>query len=130
MKIFLVDDNKQFRDAMKVYLEQALKHKVVGEAGNGIEFLQRYEFKNDIILMDLNMPELDGYQALKKAFIRDTRIRAIAVTMFKDSAYLKKLIEMGFKGCVYKSEVFKKLPIALDEIVKGNLYFPEEINID
>jgi len=130
MNIFLVDDNKQFREAMKVYLNQALKHEVVGEAENGLEFLQRYEFNNDIILMDLNMPELDGYQALKKAFIRDTRIKAIAVTMFKDNAYLKKLIEMGFKGCVFKSEVFKKLPTALDEIIKGNLYFPSEINID
>ncbi len=130
MNIFLVDDNKQFRDAMKVYLNQALRHNIVGEAENGLEFLQRYEYKEDIILMDLNMPELDGYAAIKQAFIRDTRIKAIAVTMFKDSAYLKKLIEMGFKGCVYKSEVFKKLPIALNEVLNGNMYFPEEISLE
>jgi DNA-binding NarL/FixJ family response regulator len=130
MNIFLVDDNKQFRDAMKVYLNQALKHNIVGEAENGLEFLQRYEYKNDVILMDLNMPELDGYAAIKQAFIRDTRIKAIAVTMFKDHAYLKKLIEMGFKGCVFKTEVFKKLPVALNEVVKGNLYFPEEISLE
>ena len=130
MKIFIVDDNKQFRDAMKVYLNQALKHQIVGEAENGLEFLQRYVYKNDIVLMDLNMPEIDGYEALKKAFIRDTRIKAIAVTMFKDNAYLKKLIEMGFKGCVFKSEVFKRLPVALDEVEKGNMYFPDEINIE
>ncbi len=130
MNIFLVDDNKQFRDAMKVFLNQALRHNIIGEAENGLEFLQRYEYKDDIILMDLNMPELDGYTAIKQAFIRDTRIKAIAVTMFKDNAYLKKLIEMGFKGCVYKSEVFKKLPIALNEVLKGNLYFPEEISLE
>jgi DNA-binding NarL/FixJ family response regulator len=130
MNIFLVDDNKQFREAMKVYLDQALRHTIVGEAENGFEFLQRYEYKDDVILMDLNMPELDGYTAIKQAFIRDTRIRAIAVTMFKDTAYLKKLIEMGFKGCVFKSEVFKKLPIALNEVVNGNLYFPDEISVE
>lgn len=130
MNIFIVDDNKQFREAMKVYLDQALNHTIVGEAENGLDFLRMYQYKNDIVLMDLNMPELDGYQAIKKAFIKDIRIKAIAVTMYKDNAYLKKLIEMGFKGCVYKSDVFKKLPIALDEVKKGNLYFPDEINIE
>lgn len=130
MNIFLVDDNKQFRDAMKVYLSQALRHNIVGEAENGLEFLQHYEFNNDIVLMDLNMPELDGYAALKQAFIRDSRIKAIAVTMFKDNAYLKKLIEMGFKGCVFKSEVFKKLPSALNEVTMGNMFFPDEISLE
>lgn len=130
MNIFIVDDNKQFRQAMKVYLSQALNHQIIGEAEDGLQFLQQYHYNDDVVLMDLNMPELDGYQAVKKAFQNDVRIRAIAVTMFKDNAYLKKLIEMGFKGCVFKSDVYKKLPHALDEVTKGNLYFPEDINLE
>ena len=96
MKIFIVDDNKQFRDAMKVYLNQALKHQIVGEAENGLEFLQRYVYKNDIVLMDLNMPEIDGYEALKKAFIRDTRIAFNKQLLSSKSPDFKKKLKSFF----------------------------------
>lgn len=130
MNIFIVDDNKQFRDAMKIYLNQVLRHTIVGEAENGLEFLEKYQYSNDIILMDLNMPKLDGYLAIQKAINTDARIKALAITMYKDNAYLIKLIAMGFKGCVMKSEIFKKLPEAIFEVNKGNLYFPEDINLE
>ena len=129
MNIFIVDNNHKFREAMRIYLDWALHHKIVGEADSGLNFLENYKYNNDIVLMDLNMSVLDGYCAIKNAFNRDTRIKAIAVTMFRDQTYLKKLIDMGFKGCVFKSEVFKKLPKVLDEVNKGNMYFPENINI-
>ncbi|MDF1547225.1 MAG: response regulator transcription factor [Bacteroidales bacterium] len=130
MNIFIVDDNQQFREAIKIYIKQILNHNIVGEAENGLDFLQHYQYSNDIVLMDLNMPELDGYHAVQKAINGDLRIKAIAVTMFKDNAYLLKLIAMGFKGCVFKSEIFKKLPAAIHEVSKGNLYFPEDINLE
>lgn len=129
MKVFIVDDSKMFRKAIRIFLEEQEGHTVIGEAEDGQVFLDTYNNDADIILMDLNMPNVDGYQAVKQALQDNRYLKAIAITMFEDIAYLKKLIEMGFKGCVFKSQVYNLLPKALEDVNNGKYFFPSELQL-
>jgi DNA-binding NarL/FixJ family response regulator len=130
MRIIIVDDNKLFRDAIKLYLVNELNIDVVGEATNGKEFLALINNAFvDIVLMDIQMPELDGIAATKKWCLRNPGTKVIAVTMFTDKAYLLQLIEAGFKGCIFKTNFFAEIATAIAAIQKGGLYFASNIKV-
>jgi DNA-binding NarL/FixJ family response regulator len=78
--------------------------------------------------MDISMPGIDGYTVTKMINWNNVHLKVIAVTMFTNKAYLEKLIGAGFKGCVFKSDVFKELPVAIEEVSKGQYYWPVNIN--
>ena len=131
-KIIIVDDNEKFRKALKFYLEEALKHEVIGEAKDAQNFfdLDTLIFDADIILMDLFMPEVTGFELVKKikAYLFEP-IKFIAVTMFSEKAYLKELIEVGFNGCVFKNNIYEEISIAMDKVYKDEYYFPEDMKL-
>ncbi len=130
MKIIIVDDNQFFRENLKYFLEKKLQHEVIGEASCGIDFLDRPDLhRADIILMDIELGDISGIQAAQRCMMTRTKSRFIAVTMHTEKVFLKELIEAGFKGCVYKSEVFNFLDLAMHEVFEGRLYFPENIEI-
>lgn len=129
MKIIIVDDNNEFREHTEFFITHKLKHQVVGSFSSGIEFVKRYaEYNPDIVLMDISMPDLDGYEVTKMLNWQDENLKIIAVTMFTDLAYLHKLIEVGFKGCVFKSSIFNELADAIDVVEKGHYYWPESMS--
>lgn len=125
MKIIIVDDNKAFREALKYYLQKN-HYKVIGEANNGAEFLNLNNIHQaDIVLMDIQMPELSGIKAAKRILWDMNYLKIIAITMHRNKAYLTELIEAGFKGCVFKTDVHTDLAKAISCVMKGELFFPE-----
>jgi len=129
MNIVLIDDNKEFLENLEYFVVHKLGHCVIGSYTNGLEFIETIPYNNpDIVLMDISMPETDGYLLTKMINWKDSQIKVIAITMFTNKAYLEKLIGVGFKGCVFKSDVFKDLPVAIEQISKGDYYWPEDIN--
>lgn len=130
MKIIIVDDSKAFREGLKYFLQKDQQYEVTWEANNGIEFLKlKNMHQADIILMDIQMPELNGIKATKKALWDTNYLKIIAITMFEDKAYLSELIGAGFKGCVIKSRIFEDLHAALDTVSQGKLFFPVNLKI-
>lgn len=129
MKIILVDDNKEFLENLEYFLVQKLGHSVVASYTDAMEFFQQlHNYKPDIVIMDISMPGTDGYTVTKMVNWNNVHIKILALTMFTNKAYLQKLIEAGFKGCVFKSNVFSDLPEAIEEIHKGLYYWPADIN--
>lgn len=129
MKIILVDDNQQFRDNLKMYLEEHLKHTVVGEAVDGDSFLKIQSTLSDIILMDINMPGLGGLDATKKGTWQNKNLKIIAVSQYNDTVDLQQLIGVGFKGFVSKTNLFRDLDKAIKTVSAGGYFFPEELKI-
>ena len=130
MKFIVVDDNKTFRDGIIYYLENVLNDEVISIAENGIEFLSLNTIHEaDIILMDVEMPELNGIETAKKALWDNCYLKIIALTSYTEKAYLAELIQAGFKACVFKSEVYDNLERTVKQVLDNKICFPKNIKI-
>lgn len=128
LKIILVDDSIQFRSVLKKLLESQFHCKVIAEASNGEEFLELPELgQADIVIMDLVMPKMDGYNAMKRINWMFPFVKILALTMQSEPAYLRILIEKGFKGCLSKYNIYENLAEALIHVMDNKLYFPHEL---
>ncbi len=124
MQIIIVDDNAKFRASLRELLTKRFKYEVIGEAESGKEFLTlENNWTPDIILMDLSMPNVNGFEATKKYFWHYPNSKIIAVTASLEIAFLDKLIEAGFKGCVYKDNIFSEIHPAVNAVMSGKLWF-------
>ncbi|KAB2867464.1 MAG: response regulator transcription factor [Bacteroidales bacterium] len=132
MKIIIVDDNEEFRSTLKFFIEQKLKNTVIAEANSGEEFLTmdlRVVKDADVILMDIIMKNISGIEATMAMNWNHYGLKIIAVTMHVEKVFLTQIIEAGFKGCVFKSDIFKELETALNEVNAGRLYLNPDIKI-
>jgi DNA-binding NarL/FixJ family response regulator len=130
MKVIVADDNPTFLEGLRYYLQKDKKYQIIASVSNGKELINLpNKHEADMILLDINMPELDGIQTAKNLMWHYPYLKIIAITMYQDKAYLRELIEAGFKGCVFKTELFDQLPKALETIAEGSIYFSENISI-
>jgi DNA-binding NarL/FixJ family response regulator len=130
LNFIIVDDNDIFRSGIKFYLEKMLSHNVIQEFGNGEDFLKSTNYnKADIILMDIEMPKINGIQAAKNILWEFPELKIIAITNYQEKAYLNTLIKAGFKGCVFKNNIYDDLEIAIKSVMRNQMFFPENIKI-
>jgi two-component system, NarL family, invasion response regulator UvrY len=130
MDIIIVDDNPGFREDLKFFIEQKLNHKVIAEAESGEQFLEKYRnLYADIVLMDITMKMIDGFETTKKLLVYNPFMKVLAITMYIEKVYLVKLLESGFRGCIFKNELFTSLDQAIKEVCSGSLFFPESIEL-
>lgn len=128
MKIYIVDSSEQYREAIKIYLTQVLGHKVAGEAEDGLQFLKNYRYNNDIVLIDVDVPVINGVDAIKRALEKDRRIKAIAVGLDFDKLSLNIIEKVGFVAYVPKSKIIRNLPVVLSKVESGEFSFTEKEN--
>lgn len=128
IKIFIVDDHDMFRDGIKLLLSSNDHFEVIAEAKNGKEFVEMIpNYKPDIVLMDIAMPEMDGIEATRKAREKFPDLKVLALTMFGDEKYYYQMIQTGIKGFVLKSSGISELQKAINEVTKGGSFFSNEL---
>lgn len=128
ISIILVDDHQMFRDGLKFAISQIDDLEVIGEASNGVEFLNQLEELNpDVILMDIGMPKMDGVEATEKAVTLKPSINIIALSMFGDVEYYQKMVAAGAKGFLMKEASVDELEAGIREVVNGGTYFSQEL---
>lgn len=128
MKLIIVDDNSEFRDNLRFFLEHKLNHIVIAEAASGEEFLGFNETiirEADIILMDIMMKKLSGVETTKRITWVHFNLKIIAVTMHIEKVFLDQIIEAGFKGFVLKTNIFNTLEKTLNDVLYGKLHIDE-----
>jgi|SRR5665647_497120 len=126
--IILVDDHLVFRKGLKSVLNDEKIARVIGEASNGLEFIELLTFlKPDLVIMDIDMPQMNGIEATQKAMELIPDIKIIAFTMFGENEYYYKMINLGIKGFILKSSGINELEKAIYGIMKGENYFSNEI---
>ena len=129
MKIMLVDD-KSFRLALRHLLEKNKKYEIICEAENGSQAVDLINsYVPEIVLMDIEMPIMDGLKAAKLMLWENSKIKFIAITMYKDKAYLDEIMSAGFRACIFKSEVFDKIYKVIDIVSNNNYLFPKNMKI-
>jgi DNA-binding NarL/FixJ family response regulator len=126
--IIIVDDHKIFRDGLIMLLNNFDFVSVVGQASNGEEFLELIdEVVPDIVLMDINMPKMNGIEATKQAIKKYPEIKIIALTSFADDEYIEQMISAGVEGYMLKRSDIEDFEKAIKKVAKGGSYFSSEI---
>jgi two-component system cell cycle sensor histidine kinase/response regulator CckA len=119
-QIIIADDHPIIRKGIKKILEEDPDLKVVGEAGDGQEVLELLEkARPDLILLDIQMPRMDGLEAAQEIKARYPQVKLLVITMHKQSAYLRQAQEIGVDGFVVKDDVDRVLLAAVDAIRSG-----------
>ncbi|MGE4288283.1 MAG: response regulator [Salinivirgaceae bacterium] len=127
ISLALVDDHTIFRSGLKLILSNEAQCEVVIEADNGQDFLdQLNNYQPDVVLLDISMPILDGYQTTLKAIKAFPDLKIIVLSMLNEDNYYYKMIEAGAKGFVLKNSDVDELKRAIDEVARGNNYFTQD----
>jgi DNA-binding NarL/FixJ family response regulator len=79
--------------------------------------------------MNIEVPILGGIMATKLALQKFSHLKVIGITGYYNNTYLVELIGAGFKACIFKQNIFDMLDIAIKEVYKGGLYYPDNIQI-
>jgi DNA-binding NarL/FixJ family response regulator len=128
VNIFLVDDHRLFREGLKLLLKNLEEVNEVWEAENGQEFLNRLTEKQpDLVLMDIEMPVMNGIDATLQALVLYPELKIIALSMFGDEEYFQRMIDAGACGFLMKNSDFSEVRRAVTNVLQGNNYFAEEI---
>jgi len=126
--LMIVDDHSLFRDGLKLLLKNFFPEVVISEASDGQQFLNILNgFRPDIILIDINMPVMDGIEATKKAVATYPELKIIALSMFGDEAYYYKMIDAGVKGFLLKNSEINEVNDAIEAVLSGDNYFSKEL---
>lgn len=123
LRIFLADDHAVLRKGLYFLINSQTDMEVVGEAGDGQEACQRArELQPDVVVMDLSMPNMDGYQATAALKQTCPQIKILVLTVFEDSDSLHLLLKSGASGYVLKSMVAEELTQAIRRVAAGGVY--------
>lgn len=126
--LIIVDDHLIFRQGLTSLINLENIATVIGEASNGIEFLSLLtHLKPDLVLMDIDMPHMNGMEATRKAIELIPDLKIIAFTMFADEEYYYKMIELGVKGFILKSSGIQELEKAVHDVMMGESHFSNEL---
>lgn len=128
IKIVLVDDHKIFRDGFRLLLQSFPYVEIIGEASNGKEFLHLLTIHlPDIVFMDINMPQIDGVEASRRALEKFPDIKIIALTTFLDEDYFEQMLMAGVEAYMLKNSELDEFEKAIIKVHSGGNYFSDEI---
>jgi DNA-binding NarL/FixJ family response regulator len=128
INVFLVDDHKLFREGLKLLLGNIDFIEEVYEAASGKEFLDRIKDVDcDIVLMDIEMPEINGIETTKLAMEVQPDLNIIALSMYGEEMYYYKMIDAGAKGFLLKDSSVEIVQEAIETVCDGSSYFSEEL---
>jgi DNA-binding NarL/FixJ family response regulator len=128
IKIMIVDDHDLFREGVKYILLRVPEFQIVGDASNGIEYLEKLQTtKPDIVLMDIDMPRMNGFEAIEKSLELYPTLKIITLSMHGDQGHYLRMIELGVKGFVLKDSGCNQLKEAIIEVFNERNYFSQEL---
>ncbi len=128
VKVILADDHSMIREGLKQLLEIDGNFQVVGEAADGIECLNLLKkVKADVLLLDINMPKMNGLQVLEKLNKGQTEVKVLMLTVHSEVDYLIKAIDIGIDGYLLKDSGSAELKKAILAIYNGEKYIQPEL---
>jgi len=126
IKILLADDHRIVIDGLKLILGNRETFEVVGEVGNGQEVLDFLENQRvDIVVLDINMPVMDGITCAKRIKSLYKQVKVIVLTMYAQKSFLEEIIQIGIDGCLLKNNTGKELADAIDRVHAGKSYYDQ-----
>jgi len=128
IKLLLADDHKIVRDGIVSLLQNEEDLEIIGEAENGeIAIKQVEKLQPDLVIMDINMPVMDGIKSTAIINEKFPRTKILALTMTNEQEHIKNMIEAGAGGYILKNSGKTELLNAIKTIIGGGNYFSQEV---
>jgi two-component system, NarL family, response regulator DegU len=128
IKIVIADDHRMVREGLKQLLELDGDIIVIGEAGDGISCLNIIQELNpDVVLLDINMPQMNGLQVLQKLKENKCKSRILILTIHNEIEYLVKAVDIGVDGYILKDSECDVLRKAIFAVKSGESYIQSEL---
>lgn len=127
--IAIVDDHAMFRKGLTALISLFPSHEVVLEAANGRELIDKLDPKQlpHIVLMDINMPEMDGYASTEWLHNNYPEVRVLALSTMDAETSIIKMIKSGAKGYILKDADTEELQLGFDEVMTRGYFYNETV---
>ncbi|MGB9611021.1 MAG: response regulator [Bryobacteraceae bacterium] len=123
IRILLADDHSMVRQGFRRILEAQADFEIVGEASDGREAIALAEqLRPDIVVMDVAMPGLNGIEATRRIVESSPRTRVLALSMHRDSVYVREILRAGARGYLLKDAFDADLVAAVRAVARGEGY--------
>ncbi|QQS49758.1 MAG: response regulator transcription factor [Bacteroidota bacterium] len=128
IQVALVDDHQLFRNGINFIISDSDDIEIAFEASNGQEFLKYLDnYQPDLVLMDINMPIIDGVEATRRAIEKFPNLKVLVLSMFGEVDYYNTMIDLGVKGFILKDIDNEELLEAIRKVYRGGNYFSQEL---
>lgn len=123
IRVMIADDHSLIREGLRQLLEFDGSIKVVGEAANGVECLENLEkYDPEVLLLDINMPEMNGIEVLKKMKESQSAVKVLILTVHNELEYLMNAVDIGVEGYIMKDSESAELKKAIRAVRDGENY--------
>ncbi|MGZ3920350.1 MAG: response regulator transcription factor [Bacteroidia bacterium] len=131
VKILLVEDHEIVRQGIKALLQGEPAMEVVAEAGNGAEALEQIKnYQPDVILMDMNMPVMNGLECTQKIRLVFPKVKILILSMHDHESYLINMLDAGANGYILKNTSKEELVFAIRKIANDGMYMGPEFTMN
>lgn len=131
IKIIIADDHQLVAEGLKSIIEQNDQFKVIALANNGADLLQKLQIVTpDIIMMDIDMPVLNGIEATQQVRKLYPEIKIIILSLHEEKGLVKKMTDMGASGFIIKNSDKDELSIAINRVFQGGIYFSSALTMN
>ena len=128
IRIAIADDYELFRKGMVMLLERYKKFNVIIEAKNGAELLKKMEKRAvDVVVLDYQMPEIDGLEATKRIKKKFPGAKIIVLTFYNDHGRITNLVKEGASGFLLKNAEIETIVDAIHTVADNDYYFNDHI---
>ena len=129
IKIMIVDDHAIVREGLRLLLEKEPDMEVVAEAENGAMAVQfAKDFLPDVIVMDINMPEMNGIEATRRIMAENSDVKVLALSMESDRRFVVEVLQSGAKGYILKDSAFSELSVGIRVVAHDEQYLCPRIS--
>lgn len=128
INVLLADDHTVLRDGLAAILSQQIGIKIVGQAGNGREAIQLCRVKHpDVVVMDINMPELNGVEATRQIQLDFPEIQVIILSMYATKEHIYQAFQAGARGYLLKETSGLEVVDAIQAVAEGRRYLSKTL---
>lgn len=129
IRILIADDHQMFIDGLRSLLDGSEDICVVGEASNGLQVVELCDNQEvDIVIMDINMPEMDGIQATREVLKKHPTVKVLGLSMYNDREYISDILKAGARGYILKNTGKETLINAIRTLHDGESYLGKEVS--
>jgi len=129
IRILLADDHAVVRQGFKMILDAQADMEIVGQAANGRQAVDLAEqLRPDVVVMDVSMPELNGIEATRRLASSVPHARVVALSMHKDSVYVREILRAGARGYLLKDSGAADLVAAIHAVASGESYLSPAVS--